>query len=486
MNALARFRTAAIAPYAPRTGGILGRALDFFRGSGIPAPVPLQSAAYARDVRDQVPRVSIQSLTAADFTTAFSAYTLGNPYLMSRLVDLMLSSDPEIRAALKQLKTSIGRVPFIVNAANDSTIAQKIADGLRTAIENPSLNVRRLKRWIVEGHVRGVGLIEAVWNPVTEPIRTWERFTVVPQQRIRLNRSSGEVQFASSPFVFQGLDVSMYDRGKWIVVQPDEHISDFGLRGVAPALVADWFGRLNVMGWWNMALERDAMKTLVGKAGSDADAVALDLAFKNRGAAGAYLIRNKDSDVKELAAAQGRSGVSLFGEYMTHTGQRLFLALLGESQTGIIEKDAGSKQSADTQHEVADSVYEDLCEDIAFVGRRDLFVPWVIQNHGIENVANTPTWEPQLDDAVDVVALNEAIAGRPKNVQLGKSWYYKQTQWSPPAAGEEPLADPTPVPAFGAAPAQPDTMGKPGTMPDASPANPNEKPAKAGEKQVAA
>ena len=71
--------------------------------------------------------------------------------------------------------------------------------------------------------------------------------------------------------------------GKWVVVQPDMHVQDFALRGVAPALLNDWYGRMNVMGWWNQSIERDAMKTLVGKAGSDADAAAMKMPADQNG-----------------------------------------------------------------------------------------------------------------------------------------------------------------------------------------------------------
>jgi hypothetical protein len=431
--------------------GVIAKFKDFVRNGawGIVDqgnPVGLPAQAYLRSVQDQQPRLSLQTLTADMFVAASAAMTLGNPSPMARINDAMLQTDPEIKAALKQLKTAVGGVEFTPTPPNDSDIAAEIAEGLRVALADPRLNLRALKGWIVEHRIRGGGIVEAVWNDPSEEQRTWERFVTVPQQRFRLNRVTGEPQFAATPYVYQGTNVSDYDLGKWIVVTPDLHVQDFALRGITAAMLNDWFGRMNVMGWWQQSLERDAMKILVGKAGSDADAESMDYAFKNRGAAGAFLVRDPQSSVSALEGTLSRSGISPYGEFMTHTAQRMFLALLGESQTGIVEKNAGSTQSADSQHAIARYVIEDLCNDISFIGTRDLFAPWVAMNYGEENLVNAPVWTAKLDEPIDIVALNEAIAGRPANVKLGVGWYRKATQWPEPLPTEEPLDAPLPMP----------------------------------------
>jgi hypothetical protein len=431
--------------------GVVATFADYFRGAfgavnNTAVPVPLQARAYVRQVQDLQQRLSLQQLSRDMIISAQADTTLGNPSPMAKISDALLQTDPEIKAAVKQLKTAVAGVEFVVSPPNPSAIAQKIADDVRLQMERPTLGIRVLKGWIVEGRIRGLGLVETIWNDPSEPKRTWERFVAVPQQRTRFNRWTGEAQFAQTPYVFQGTDVSLYDVGKWLVVAPDQHIQDFALRGIIPALLSDWFGRLNVMGWWNICLERDAMHTLIGKAGSDRDAVALDAAFRNRGTAGAFLIRDDKSSVTQLEATMARSGISPYGEYMTHTAQRMFLALLGESQTGIIEKDSSSKQSADTHKEVADYVIEDVCGDVSEIIGRDLFTPYAILNYGEENRENAPKWVAKLDEPVDIVSLNSAISTRPANVKLGVDWYRKQTTWPAPLTGEEALDAPLPMP----------------------------------------
>lgn len=426
----------------------MGAVADFFRRNFGPPqtakPVPLQASAYIRDHQDQKGRLSLQNLTATSFVTAASQYTDGNPSQMADIIDAMLQTDPEIKAALKQLKTAIAGIEFVPVPPNDSPKAKEIAEALRVALEDPDLNIRGLKGWMVEQRIRGGGLTEVVWNDPTESPREWERFVPVPQQRTRINRISGEMQFAPDPFSWQGTDVSLYEKGKWIVVQPDLHIHDFALRGIWPSLVNDWYSRLNVMGWWNQSIERDAMKTIIAKAGSDADAEALDRALKNRGAAGAFLVRDPNTNISALEGTVMRTGMSPYAEFMNLTATRLFLALLGESQTGIA--DGAGKQTADLQREIARYVIEDVCTDIAYVVERDLFEPWVIMNYGEENEENSPAWVPKLDKPVDIVKLNEAISTRPANVKLGVNWYRQQTQWPEPLPKEEPLADPMPLP----------------------------------------
>lgn len=430
--------------------GIVAKFADFVSRNGPwgmvnqAVPVPLAAQAYMRSVQDQQQRLSLQTLDASMFVAAAASMTLGNPSPMARIYDAMLQTDPEIKAAVKQLKTAIAGVEFVVTPPNDSKKASMIAADLDEVMDQPKLDIRNLKSWIVEHRIRGGGLIEAVWNDPKEKERSWERFIVVPQQRARFNRVTGEMQFAMTPYVFQGTDVSEFPEGKWLVVQPDQHVQDFALRGVAPALLNDWFGRMNVMGWWNQSIERDAMKTLVGKAGSDADADAMDTAFKNRGAAGAFLIRDPNSSVSALEGTVTRSGLSPYGEYMSATAHRLFLALLGESQTGIAT--SGGKQTASIQEQVATYVIEDVCNDISHVVNRDLFAVYVKTKYGEENLVNCPSWEPKLKEPVDVAALNSAISTRPANVALGVGWYREQTQWPEPDKGEELLAEPMPMP----------------------------------------
>lgn len=425
----------------------MGAIADFFKRNLTDAPiVPLQAPAYIRNTQDLTQRLSLQRLTAEQIIAAQDQMTDGNPSEMARISDALFQTDPEIKAALKQLKTAIGGVEFNVVPPNDSKKASMIAEDLRVTLTNPTLNMRGVKGWIIEARARGGGLIESVWNDPKVPKRTWVEFKAVPQQRVRFNRSTGELQFAATPYAFQGRDVSDYDKGKWISVQPDTQVQDYALRGVVPALLNDWYGRLNAMGWWNQSLERDAMKTLVGRAGSDADAQALDYAFRNRGAAGAFLIRDPNSEVTSLDGTLSRSGVSPYGEYMTHTAQRMFLALLGESQTGIIEQNAGSKQSASTQHDIARYVIEDVCTDIGFIATRDLFAPFVLMNYGEEHLTDVPSWEPKIDEPIDIVDLNKAVGTRPANVTLGVNWYRQQTQWPEPLPKEEILDEPMPLP----------------------------------------
>lgn len=449
-----------------RTPSFANKVVSFFSGSGWGpinqgGPVPLQGNAYIRQIQDLQTRLSLQTLTADMIVAAQAQMTLGNASPMARISDALLQTDPEIKAAVKQLKTAVSGVEFVVTPPNDSTIAQAIADDVRLQTERPALGLRNVKGWIVEGRIRGGGLIETVWNDPASPKRLWDGFVAVPQQRYRINRWSGEPQFAPNPYVFQGTNISDFDPGKWLVVQPDQHIQDYALRGIIPALLSDWYGRLNAMGWWNMCLERDAMRTLVAHAGSDADAAAMDKAFQNRGAAAAYLMRDEKSNISSIDPTTNRSGVSPHGEYMNHTAQRMFLALLGESQTGIVTKVGGSSDTVQAQAEVAGYVIEDVCGDISEIIGRDLFLPYTIINYGEQNAENAPKWVAKLDEPVDIVTLNKAISTRPANVKLGVSWYRKQTQWPEPLTEEEPLDAPMPLP---------------GQFPDGRPAGETEAP----------
>src|SRR3974377_301602 len=105
-------------------GGALARFADFVKHGpwGLidqNTPVPLTSQAYLRSVQDQQPRLSLQTLSADMFVAAASQMTLGNPSPMARIYDAMLQTDPESRAALKQLTTAIAGVEFVVTPPNN-------------------------------------------------------------------------------------------------------------------------------------------------------------------------------------------------------------------------------------------------------------------------------------------------------------------------------------------------------------------------------
>ncbi len=395
----------------------------------------LEAVAYNRDKNDQTSRTKTSTLSGTDVTTALDAAARGNRAYLARIHDVMFATDPEIRAASRQLISGVASTEFALTPGDDSDGAKAEAAELAAMLE--ALPLRRAKGYAAMAWLRGGGLIENVWNDPGAVPRTVTGWKFVPEQRIRHDQATGETSFATSTMSEKGTPVSAYDRGKWITIDPDPDLAAWELKGASAALLDIYLGRLDVLGWWKQRLERFGMPIPVVKSSGAGQARAKTM-IENFGAAMGLSIGLQD----EATVVGGDSAVgatSPHAEFMRYTAQMAFLATIGESQTAIIEVGAGSKASAETQAGIARYVIYDVCALIAEAFARDFIAPWR-EIRGYAGRWPAPKWIADLEEPEDAILFDDLVTrAKGHGIRISETYYRDMTGLPAPKDGEEPL-----------------------------------------------
>lgn len=423
--------------------GVLTAFRDWFGGASA-VPLGRDEITYQRSRRDLTTRLRLADLKPSDLIAALDAAALGNRYTLARIHNSMLAVDTDIRAAVRQLKSAVASTEFKVQPGDDGDQAKAEADELGAMLTG--LPVRSLKEYAVEAWIRGVGLVENVWNDPAELPRVVTSWRFVPEERIRHNDTTAELAFAASNGDSRGTPLSAFERGKWIGLEPDVWVSDLSLRGVAPALHREFMFRLDVLGWWTQRLERFGMPVPALGWENAAQKAAADEAIQTWAAAGGFSFK-KGTELQLHGGDTAVGATSPHAEFMLRSAQRIFVAILGESQTGIIEQNAGSKQSADTQHEVMRYVVADLCAFVEDAVRSGLIEPWR-ELRGYAGRWPAPRWVADLEEPEDAVAFDELVGrAAQKGVAVSENLYRERTRLPAPKPGETPLGVQVPAPA---------------------------------------
>lgn len=367
-----------------------------------------------------------------------TASTMGNMAALGDVVALMRCIDPTIKAARSQRISAVTATAWEIQPADETPLALQIADEFRMMLRRPEADFQRFLEGAVDKRLEGGGLIENVWNDPAEPgPRYLQGFVTVPLQRLRYDRITGEQAFAERISDWKGLPVSSFEPGKFASFLVDEDILDFGERGTYRTLLSDFYARMNVFSWWIQGIERYGLPIIIAQTDNATERQELKSNMTDLGSMGGIIARaGTKIEAKYQDFQQGRSG-SAHGEFLLKSDQRIFLAFLGESQTGMIEKGAGSKQSADTHANVARDVLEADWKAIEKVVRRDLAAPWTATNYGTDNLALTPFIRADIRDSVDLVAFGEAVNLALRNgvKTLPEDWY--RDMMRAPKADEE-------------------------------------------------
>lgn len=414
--------------------GLLQTFRGWFGAGETPVGLGLEEVSYQRTQRDQTSRLRLSDLGPSDLTAALDSAANGNRYALARIHNAMFAVDPDIRAAVRQLTSAICATDFKVTPGDDSEPAKKEADELAAMLA--SLPVRQLKSYAVKSWIRGVGLVENVWNDTAEMPRAVRSWRFVPEERLRHDRDTGELAFASSNGSGAGMPLSAFERGKWIVLEPDTDVADYALRGVAPALHREFTAHLDVFGWWLQRIERFGMPIPALEWETSAQKAAADAAIRGWSAAGGFSFK-KGSTLTVHGGDTAVGATSPHAEFMLRSAQRVFLAVLGESQTGIIEQGAGSKASSDTQHTVMRYVVEDVCAFLEEAVASGFIEPWR-EISGAVGRWPAPKWGADLEEPADAEAFDRLVdAAAKKGVQVSENVYRERTGLPAPKPGEK-------------------------------------------------
>lgn len=420
------------------------------------------------------PRTSVAAITAAQITSALSQADNGDLRQIAAVYDLIPATDSHVRGVRRQLIAGVQSLPAEVIPVDETPEALRVADAVRAAVDSPDSAIRDAIGGIVEGDLRGVSLVEIMWNDPAAVERRWVGFRVVPQQRLRYDLDTGAIRVALDPNDAKGVPLSEFP-GKFLVTVVDKDVPTFSLRGVYRSILGDWFGRLNVGQWEQQAIERFGMPVPVGKYGREQDRQVLESAFAEFGSAGSLVV-SEGTSVEFASTAVPTSGALVHETYLEKSAQRISVALLGSQQTATVGTDQGSKASAAVHEMVRRDVLYGLWQLISDVIRRDLFVPFVRMNLGEAYVKYTPQYVPQFDDAVDMATTAAALLTitRDLGLTVGEGYARELLSVPAPANGEAVLAPAPAAPAanpfasFGAQTAAREEPPKPAKPPRAA------------------
>lgn len=423
---------------------------------------PSSERAYTRNLQDTYRSFWLDTVDQDRVITARRTANLqGNMAFLADIIALMRCIDPTIKAARSQRISGVTSTPWAITPADDSNEAAQYADEFDTMLRRPEVGFDRYLEGAVDKRLEGGGLIENVWNDPNESgPRYIQEFATLPLQRLRYDRTTGIPAFAPRTIDWWGKPVSDFEPGKFSVFLVDEDILDFGERGTYRTILSDWYGRMQVFSWWLQGIERYGLPFIVGQSDNATERDNLKTNLRDLGSLGALITGAATKiEAKYQDFQQGRNG-SAHQEFMLRTDQRIFLAFLGESQTGIIENRAGSQQSSNAQREVAKDVLQADWRAIEKVVRKDIAAPWTMANHGVEKLALTPFLRADIRDSVDLVAFGQGVELALKNgvPDLPVDWYRDIMRAPKATEGQEVLKAPAPPPAmspFGALSAVP-------------------------------
>lgn len=439
----------------------------------------LEKPLFVWNQNDRTAYLDQTQISPETIQAARTAAVYGNLFQVARINDLMISTDPFIKGARLQRKSGVSSVKWGIKAANDTPEAEEIADAVREACDAPDASFVQLIHAIVEGILRGVGLIEVIWSPAGDETfgkyRRWIGFEPIPQARLRWNLD-GEFAFADTITAFQGMPVSGMPRGKFIPITTETDVPAYGLRGYYPAIWSPWLDRVYGRKWRRTSTERFGAPIPIAKFGNEAQATKMKEALENWGANGSFIIpKESEFDLKYGPTSGQNDPQRLF---MLDAADEISVCFVGQQQTMQIRAGAGSKASAGVQNLVRLDILIADWAIIMHLVRMHLFASFVEQNFGPEKISLTPKLVPDLEEAIDVLKVAQASQILVNlGLEIPKSYFYDMG-FREPDSDDEIL--------YGTAPKDPNApppqaFGLPGGPPQLGPdgkpiAPPPEKP----------
>lgn len=408
----------------------------------------LRGKSVHRKAGDTNNRGTLDNATLARAKSALRSAAQGMLNQLADVYDLMLATDTHILGCKRQLLFGFLTVPYSVKSGKEGDpVADAAAKLCRDITESSTARFGKVLAGIVEGDLRGVNVTEIIWPEEYARPHVPCGYSIVHQQRVKLDAETGAVRIILDDDDFNGTPLSDFPAGKWLVVTPNENVPDFSLRGVLRAVVNEWLDRLSAAGWEMIALQRWGMPIPFGKYANDDDRVALETAFSNFGAGGS-LIATTGTEVTMFG--NDSKGSLAHEELRAKSAQRISVAFLGNEQSVTVGADQGSQASAKSQRLVTKDVLYGLWETACEVVGRDLFAPVVRINFGPG--VPTPKLIPNFDEPMDLAAAASALAILAELWDVPVSWGRKLTgapemqpgdvAMTPPAAKAAPLGFP--------------------------------------------
>jgi len=318
---------------------------------------------------------------------------------------------------------------------------EAIAESTRLALTDQDASVGDLATQAITAKLTFGGLTEIVWRQDgTKPAGaqwTWTEFIPATGQRIRFDKTTGEIGYALRPSDQRGIPVSAYEPGTWAAWTPDTGNPMFAARGVLPMLHTDWFHMTPIGGMWVQAIERFASPAIDVATDDIKDRTKAEEMGETLGSQSVFT-HAKETTVQYLTspAAQKGTGTGPHGEFEQRCKTRAAIAFCGAEQTVTVSQGQGSQQSAGGQENVREDI---LLDDLDFFVRglvRYVLTAFATLNYGPDAADDAARYEYQIEQPLDALrVIEETKAAEEIGIDRDVDEIRKLLGWREPAPG---------------------------------------------------
>lgn len=325
--------------------------------------------------------------------------------------------------------------------------AAEIAAYVRSQMLSPDVDLDAALRALLGADWCGLAGLEVIVAPGGDPVTGLEKLTAlteIPAQRFtelpqttEIGLQQGADKAKLTPVASLGDSVAVY--------VPEVANPNPARRGIFRRLLPLWLIRNSAIRWWSRSVELFGTPPRVAKiAPGDEEtekklAASLD-AFGN--ANWIIIPSTADLDIKEAMTAQGAHK-----DLLEHTAREITKCVHGGTQTTQIEKDTGSKQSADTMLDIALKIANSRARRAANFLRRTVMRGLVARNFSEEDaIAYTPELVIYVEGDEDLLNISIALKNlSDAQVPYPVSWAYGLLGGIKVREGEE-MVEKTPAP----------------------------------------
>lgn len=395
-------------------------------------------AAYQRSRFDRIRRISPADITPERIAMALDQASVGQLRELADIYDLMPAMDTAIAGARRQLVSGVLASEWHFTPGDDTPEAARAAAELERDLRRPEVGFPQALEWLIDGGLKGTALVEQIWNPKTQGHRRQLAFSLVPQQRQRINRETGKHELCDSVNDFYGTPIDQFQRGKFISFVPDAPL-DPSLWGTYRTLLNVWLRRLNVEGWWSIGLERFGMPVVLATASDPRTVESLEAAMDKFGAS-AGLVGPPGTTLQGVMSTQAFP----HKDFMEWSSASIAKTMLGQTQTSEIAKDTGSKASAKIHKLIQADVLFMIWWMLSRLVERDVAAPWMAMNY--PGVA-TPRLTPMIDQPADLAVTGAAAEIWSRLMPLSEQQLREISGYRAPGPNETPIQTTAPAPA---------------------------------------
>jgi len=458
-SALARADAGArqAAPAAPPASTAIARRATAIRPANVEVIAPAKpdsgGRVYVPRFEDHLSRFRLDLMTEQTLRAALNNASFGH---MRPLADLYraMRKDPIIGGIYRQHDAGAKR--FILSAlspngvrlnngstlrvnlkpADDSELAQTILE--ETIADSTDQNATHGR--LIDSFLKHTGGFGGLTEQLWEFDRRWRvaDFVHVPGQRIRFDRNSGEMAFAYSVYDYQGVPVSQFAPGTWVVWDVDKGEPEFGSRGTLAMLINDFWHAAPVGLIWVGAVERwHAPMLHVATDDPDDKQKAID-AGDGLGSQAVIVTSLETTKVTAITGQtiSSRSG-SPANEFEARCQRRAAIVILGAEQTVSVSQGDGSQQSVDAQVNVREDFLFEKLNGYLEARRRYVDGAAALRNHGVGADSLAPIYELVIQEQVDrAKELSDTKAGEDLGIDRSEKELRAKLGWAEPAPGE--------------------------------------------------